>query len=645
MWQSFVGRNRLVSGPYWAAAPSARTAGAMRPRRGGLLRPTIIALLLAPSIAFAAERSHGLSTFGDLKYAAGFKHFDYVNPDAPKGGQMRGIGISASLTFDSFNPFIVRGTPAKGYELNYESLMVRAYDEPDAVYGLIADWVEVADDKRSVTFRIRPEAKWADGSAITSADCAFSLAILKEKGDPSYTLSLKDVASADVIDSATVRYRFTGDNLRDLPGLVATLPVLSKAYWEPRKFDEPSLDVPLTSGPYKVGKFTSQSFVTYERRADYWGRDLAVNAGRWNFDLVKFDYYSDRTAGLQAFFAGDLDFREEFSSRDWATGYNVPAVTSGKIRRELPREHTPSGTQGFFFNLRLPKFADPRVREALDLAFDFEWTRKNLFFGAYERTQSYFENSNMKAMATPSPGELALLDPLRADLPPATFGEAVVPAKSDGSGGDRANFTKARDILKSAGFTVKDGKLVDASGTPFKVEFLLDEPTFERILNPYVKNLQVLGVDASIRTIDPTNYEERQRRFDFDVVSARYPMRLTPGIELRNYFSSAAADSPNSANLGGIKSKAIDALIEKVAGAKSREELVTAVRALDRALRAGRYWVPEWYNPVSRFAFWDRFAWPEKEAPFAHGPGDSMHRGVVDLWWYDPARDAKLASK
>ena len=595
--------------------------------------------------AQADQRTHGLSIFGDLKYPANFAHFDYVNPNAPKGGRMRTLGLSASHTFDSFNPYIIRGTPAKAAEFLSDSLMERSYDEPDAVYGLVADWAEVADDKRSATFHIRPQAKWSDGTAITAEDCAFSFVTLKTKGDPSYALALRDVSGAEAVDAQTVRYRFAGDNVRDLPILVASLPVLSKAFYATHDFETPSLDIPLTSGPYKVGKFEAKSFVTYERRADYWGKDLPINSGRYNFDSLKLDYYTDRTAGLEAFFAGDLDFREEFSSRDWATRYETPQIKAGKILRTLPPDHSSSGTQGFFFNLRQPKFADKRTRIALDLAFDFEWTKKNIFYGSYARTQSYFENSPMKAMGKPSAGELALLEPFRAELSADTFDDAAVPAVSDGSGQDRANFGKARDLLKAAGWLVQEGKLVDAKGAPFTIEFLLEETSFERILGPYVKNLQVLGIAASIRVVDPAQYEERTRRFDFDAVSARYTMRLTPGIELRNSFSSAAADSPNSANLAGIKDKVVDALIEKVALAKSRPDLETAAHALDRVLRAGRYWVPEWHNNVSRFAFWDRFAWPGEKPPYAQGPSDSINRGVIDVWWYDKDKDAKLAGK
>ena len=600
----------------------------------------IVFLLIAavfPTLALAAERTHGLSAFGNLKYPASFAHFDYVNSDAAKGGRFATIGTSSSLTFDSFNPYIVRGEPAQGLEMIYESLMVRAMDEPDAVYGLIADWAEVAGDKHAVTFHIRPDAKWSDGTPITADDCVYSLGALKDKGAPEYQLQLRDVASAEAIDTQTVRYRFQGENLRDMPLVVASLPVLAKSFWGPRDFAAPSLDIPLTSGPYKIGRFEPKSFITFERRNDYWAKTLPVNVGRYNFDLVKLDYYSDLTVGQQAFMAGDLDFWEEYISRVWATGYDTVPVRAGKILRDTPPDNSPSGTQGFFFNLRRAKFADPRTRQALDLAFDFEWTNKNLFYGAYKRTASYFENSPLRAESKPSADELALLEPFKDKLPPAVFGDALTPAPSDGSGQDRNNLHKARELLAAAGWTIKDGKLTDTNGEPFRIEFLLDSPSYVKVIGSYIKNLQILGIEANIRTVDSAQYEERQKNFDYDVVSARYVMRLTPGVELRSFFGSASADAPASQNLAGIKDPVVDVLIEKVAGATSRGELTTAAHALDRVLRAGRYWVPEWYLGSFRLAYWDRFSKPAVKPLY--------DRGVNDTWWFDAAKAAKLAGK
>ena len=450
-------------------------------------------------------------------------------------------------------------------------------------------------------------------------------------------MQLRDIAGAEAVDAQTVRYTFQGDNLRDLPLIAASLPVLAQSWWGKRDFAVPSLDIPLTSGPYAIGKYEPKSFIAYERRPDYWAKDLPVNRGRFNFDTVKIDYFADRDIGLEAFFAGDMDFWEEFISKSWAKKYDVDAVKSGKILRDTPPDRSPAGTQGFFFNLRRPHFADPRTRQALDLAFDFEWTNKNIFYGAYQRTMSYFQNSPLQAEGKPSAAELKLLEPFKDKLPPETFGEALAPPVSDGSGENRERLHQARELLVAAGFAVKEGKLIDAKGEPFKIEFLLDSPGFERVLGPYIKNLQVLGIDASIRAVDPAQYEERQRRFDFDVISVRYSgIRLTPGPELRDFFGSTAADAPDSSNLAGIKNPVADALIELTAGATSREDLTTAARALDRVLRAGRYWVPEWNLPAFRLAWWDRYSRPATKPLY--------NRGVIDTWWFDAAKNAKLAA-
>ncbi len=575
---------------------------------------------------------HGLSVFHDLKYPAGFKHFDYVNPDAPKGGRIRTTGVLALQTFDNFNQHIAKGDPAQLTGLLFDSLMARAVDEPDAMYGLVAASAELSADGKSVTFRLRPEARFSDGSPITAEDIAFSVDILKTKGDPSYELSMKAIEPATIIDPLTIRFTFKGDNVRDLPTMIAGLPVFSKAYWQGKDFAQPSLDVPLGSGPYKVGTYTQRSSITYTRRLDYWAKDLPVSVGLYNFDSIKLDYFSDMDIGLQALLAGDLDLREEFSSRNWATSYEVPAVKSGKIIKDPIPDGTPSGTQGFFFNLRRDKFKDPRVREALGLAFDFEWTNKNLFFGAYKRTTSYFQGTPMMAEGEPNVAELELLEPFRKDLPAAAFGPVPVPLVSDASGQDRNLLRKSRALLADAGWTVQGGKLANAKQEQFTLEFLLDDDGFERIIAPYLKNLQQLGIDASIRIVDIPQYERRQKSYDFDVVTARYTMSQTLGSELRTFFSSAAADMDAAQNLAGIKDKTVDALIEKVIAATTRADQVIAAKALDRVMRVSHYWVPQWYGGTYRTAFWNRFSRPAIQPPY--------DRGILDRWWYDPAKDA-----
>jgi microcin C transport system substrate-binding protein len=596
---------------------------------------TSVAFCACLSTGAAADGGrHGLSAFGDLKYPADFPHFGWVNPDAPKGGRIATIGTGALTTFDSFNSFILKGDAAQGLELLFDSLMTRATDEPDAVYGLIARSAELAADGKSVTFRLRPEAKFADGSLLTADDVVFTFTTLKEKGHPSYRVLLRDVVEAQAPDPATVRYVFTGTQIRDLPLTVAGLPVLSKAYYGSRDFEQTTLEPPLGSGPYKLGDFKQGTFVSYRRRPDYWAKDLPVTRGRFNFDEVRYEYYRDRTAALESFKAGAYDLREEFTSRDWATGYDVPAVRQGRIVLLTLPDENPSGAQGFFLNTRRPKLADARVRRALDYAFDFEWTNKNIFYGLYKRTESFFENSEMKAAGKPSAAELALLEPFRAQLPAEVFESPYTAPVSDGSGQDRKLLREAARLLSEAGYEVKGGKRVDARGEALSLEFLITDPVSERILLPYVKNLEALGISASVRRIDPAQYERRVKSFDFDVVTTRYVLRLTPGTEMRNFWGSEAAKTEGSFNLAGISQPAVDALIAKAVEAKSREELLTATRALDRVLRAGHYWVPQWYKAAHNIAHWDKFQRPAIKPRY--------DRGIIDSWWYDADKAAKL---
>jgi microcin C transport system substrate-binding protein len=605
-------------------------------RRGCWLRrlaATAASILLATA-AMAAPR-HGLSAFGELKYPANFQHFDYVNPNAPKGGRMATIGTGALTTFDSFNGYILKGDAAQGLELLFDSLMTRAFDEPDALYALVAESAEVTEDRMAVTFNLRPGARFSDGSPVTADDVVFSFATLKQKGHPIWRVQLKDVANAEALDPHAVRYTFTGNQVRDLPLLVAGLPIFSKSYFATRAFEETTLEPPLGSGPYKIGDFKQGTFVAYTRRDDYWGKDLPVNRGRFNFDEIRFEYFRDRTPGLEALKSGALDLREEFLSKDWATAYDsIPAVKDGRLVRLTLPDNNPSGAQGFFLNTRRAKFQDPRVRKALDYAFDFEWSNKNLFYGLYTRTESFFENSDMKAVGRPSAAELELLEPHKKNLSPEVFGEPYRPPVSDGSGIDRRLLREADQLLTAAGWTLKDGGRFNAKREPLEVEFLIDEPTFERVVTPYVRNLQAIGVKAAIRRVDAAQYERRRKSFDFDVVTSRFVLGLTPGIEVRNYWHSEAAAGEGSYNLAGISDTVIDALIENLAQAKNRSELVSAARAIDRVLRAGHYWVPHWYKPVHTIVHWDKFARPQTQPKY--------ERGVLDTWWYDAAKAARL---
>jgi microcin C transport system substrate-binding protein len=595
----------------------------------------LIVVLSAPHAN--AEPRHGLSIFGELKYSPDFQHFDYVNPDAPKGGRMVTMGTGGANTYDTLNQYILKGDAAQGLDFLFDSLMVRAQDEPDAVYGLVAKSADVAPDGLSVTFKLRPEAKFADGTPLTAADVIYSFTVLKEKGHPAISMTLHDVVSAEALDPETVRYTFKGTLTRDLPIIVAQLPVLSKAYYSKQPFEETSLKPPLGSGPYKIKDFKPGTYITYTRREDYWAKDLPVNRGRYNFDEIRYDYYRDRNIELEALLSGQFDFREEFSSGAWATRYDIPAVREGRLMTAVLPDQRPSGAQGYFINTRRDKLKDPRVREALDLVFDFQWSNKKLFYGLYKRTTSYFENSDMKASGKPSPEELALLEPFKDKLSPEVFDEPYTPPVTDGSGNNRDNLKKARDLLIAAGWKPgPDHMLHNAKGEPLTIEFLEFEAMFERITVPYTDNLKRIGVDASFRLIDPAQYERRVKSFDFDVTTQRYSLRLTPGVELKSYWGSEAAKIDGSLNLPGISDPVVDALIDKAMAAKSRAELVTAMRAIDRVLRAGHYWVPQWYKASYSIAYWNKFSRPAVQPKY--------DAGVLDTWWFDSKKAEALSS-
>ncbi len=603
-----------------------------------------IILVLAPiDLATAGQRSHGLSAFGKLKYSPDFKHFDYVNPSAPKGGRISMIGTAGLVTFDSLNGYILKGDPAQGLGRTtdtltvFDQLMVRAWDEPSSVYGLVAESAEVADDRKSVVFYLRNAARFSDGTRLTAEDVKFSFDILKDKGHPAYSIRLRDVVRAEVLAPDKIRYDFQGEAVRDLLLAVAELPIFSKAFYASRKFEETSLEPPIGSGPYKIGDFKTGRYITYVRRDDYWARDLPVSKGKYNFDELRYEYYRDRSIELEALKGQSYDLREEFTSRDWATAYDVPAVHEKRLIRRVLEDKRPSGAQGFFINIRRNKFKDIRVRQALDLAFDFEWTNKNIFYDHYKRTASYFENSDMKATGAPVGKELELLQRFRDKLPKSVFEGVYTPPVSNGSGQDRKNLRAASKLLSAAGWTVRGGKRFNAKGEELKIEFLIYSPSFERVIAPYVKNLKLIGVDASIRRVDPAQYQRRVKGFEFDITTQRFVMRLTPGIELRNILGSKAADAVGSYNLAGVKDPVIDALIEEVISAGSRDDMVAAARALDRVLRAGHYWVPHWYKASHTVAYWDKFSEPKIRTPY--------NRGIIETWWYDNEKAARLEKK
>jgi microcin C transport system substrate-binding protein len=601
------------------------------------------AIVRAP--AFAAEGTtegvevHGISGFGDLKYPRDFRHFDYVDPKAPKGGVFSQIGPSRQynqnfLTFNSLNSYILRGDAAQGMELTFATLMTSAADEADAMYGLVATAVRISPDGLLYRFAMRPEARFHDGTKLTAHDAAFSFALLKDKGHPIIQQRLREMASVEAADDATLVVRFVEKRARDTPLFVASLPIFSRAYYTAHNFEETTLDVPLGSGPYKVGRFEPGRYIEYQRVADWWGANLPVNVGQNNFDTLRYEYYRDREVGFEGFTAKSYLFREEFTSRTWATRYDFPAIRDGRVKRNDLPDDTPSGAQGWFMNLRRPKFANPQLRLALNYAFDFEWTNKSIMYGSYQRTQSVFQNSDMMAKGPPSAEELALLEPWRGRVPDQVFGEPYVPPVSDGSGQDRALLRKGSQILTDAGFVIKGGKRVDPKGEPVTFEFLIDEPTFEPHHMPFIKNLKTLGIEATLRIVDPVQYRARVDDFDFDVTVDRAGFSTIPGDSLRSYFSSQAASMKGSRNLAGIADPAVDALIEKIIAANTRDELVIAARALDRVLRSGYYWVPHWYKASHWVAYWDVFGRPPVKPRYA--------RGIPDTWWYDRDKASKV---
>jgi microcin C transport system substrate-binding protein len=611
----------------------------------GLGIGAIAATRVRPAIAGEeTTEAHGMSAFGDLKYPADFHHFDYVNLAAPKGGVFSTIpsvrtNNQSYQTFNSLNAFILKGEGAQGMDLTFATLMARAGDEPDAVYGLAAKSVQISADKLVYRFTLRPEAKFHDGTRLTAQDAAFSLTTLKAKGHPLILQQMRDMVKAEALDDATLVVTFAEKRARDVPLYVASLPIFSKAYYATRPFDETTLDIPLGSGPYKVGKFEVNRYIEYERVTDWWGADLPVSRGLYNFDTVRYEFYRDRDVAFEGFTAKNYLFREEFTARVWATRYDFPAVKDGRIKREILPDETPSGAQGWFINTRREKFQDPRVREALTFAFDFEWTNKTIMYGAYARTHSVFQNSDMMASGPPSPEELKLLEPFRGQVPDEVFGAPFVPPVSDGSGQDRTLLRKASQLLLDAGLVIKDGKRLLPNGEVFRIEFLADEPSIQPHHAPYIKNLGTLGIEASLRLVDPVQYRARLEDFDFDMTIQRFSMSATPGDGMRPFFSSQAAKTKGSYNLAGIANPAIDALIEKILGAENRADLTTACRAFDRVFRAGRYWVPQWYRISHPVAYWDVFDHPMKLPRY---PIDASSMGERVLWWVDPAKAAKL---
>lgn len=606
---------------------------------GAIYMPRLQAAETGKATPWPKGRQHGMSVFGDLKYPATFTHFDYVNPDAPKGGTLSEIGPTASYngaydTFDTLNGYILKGNGAQRLDLNFDTLMVRAFDEPDAMYGLVAETVEFSNDGHELVFELRENACFHDGTPLTADDAAFSLMLLKKEGHPLISQNMLEMKSALAETPHRLRIVLSGNQARDLPLMLASLPIFSKAYYGSNIFNATTMKPPLGSGPYRIGRVDAGRSITYERVKDYWARDLNVVRGQHNFDQIRFEFYRDRTAQFQAFKAGQYMLREEFTAKDWATGYDFPAVKDGRVKQLTTPDKTPSGAQGWFINLRRAKFKDARVREALSHAFDFEWVNRNLFYESYKRTRSFFENSPLMASGLPSAGELALLDPWRAQLPESVFGEPVTPPVTNGSGQDRTLLHRAAVLFDSAGWKIVDGVRQNADGEPLAIELLHDDPMWERVCGNFIKNLKLLGVAASIRLVDSAQYQDRLKNYDFDLTVQRYSISPTPGIEILSYWSSAIANVPGGRNLSGISDPVVDALIEKIIAATDRDEQTMMTHALDRVLRAGWYWVPQWFKGVHNIAFWDIYAYPETPPTY--------DRALEATWWEDGNKAAKL---
>ena len=594
---------------------------------------TLLLAAVLPAAAQEVSVSHGAAMHGNLKYGPGFTHFDYSNPDAPKGGEVR---LSAIGSFDNLNPFILKGQSAAGLGQVFETLMTGSEDEAFSEYGLIAESIEMPGDRSWVAFTLRPEARWHDGTPITVDDVLFSLDALKTRGHPFYRAYFRDALKAEEVGERKVKFTFADGLNRELPLIMGQMPILSKAYFTANDFEKTTLEPPLGSGPYRVERVDAGRSITYHRVEDYWGAELPVRRGQNNFDVIRYDYYRDPTVAMEAFKAHEYDFRQENTAKVWATAYEGPAFDQDLIVKEEIGHSIPTGMQGFFFNTRLAKFADPRVRQALAYAFDFEWTNTNLFHGAYTRTASYFSNSELASSGLPDAAELALLEPFRGQVPPEVFGETYAPPVTDGSGNARRNLRTALKLLGEAGWTVADARLTSPGGEAMEIEILIVSPQFERIIAPMVKNLEKLGVVAKIRLVDSAQYEKRLEDFDFDMITGVVGQSLSPGNEQNNFWTSVAADTPGSRNFAGVNDPVVDALVEKVIAAPDRGSLIAATRALDRVLLWGHYVIPHWHIQHFRVAYWNKFTRPAVTPKYSLG---------FDSWWIDPAMEERLAER
>src|SRR5690554_382893 len=601
-----------------------------------LLTRITATLALAASACFATADEgvtenpspvHGIAMHGELKYSADFRHFDYVNPEAPKGGALK-LSVVAN-GFDSFNPFVIRGISAAGINAYvYDTLLESSADEPFSEYGLIAESVEVPEDRSFVIFNLNKDARFQDGEPITAEDVAFSYRILTTEGHPFYRNYYADVDKVTIENSHRIRFDFAQTNNRELPLILGQMPVLPEHFWQDREFESSGLTVPVGSGPYRIASFDAGRSITYQRVDDYWASDLGVRKGRFNFDTISYEYYNDDTVALEAFKAGNFHFRQETSAKNWATAYTGRQFESGDIEKEAIEHHRPTGMQGFIFNTRKPVFQDPLVREALAYGFDFQWANQNLFFGQYTRTSSYFENSDLASSGLPEGRELEILEAYRDQLSPDVFTEAYFPPDTGNGVSLRDNLRTALKLLTEAGYQIKNGKMIhQETGKPLAFEILLFQKSFERVVLPFKQNLEKLGIDVSVRLVDSNQYIQRVRNFDFDMITQVLPQSDSPGNEQREYWHSSNVDVSGSRNYMGVSDPVVDRLVEMVIQAPDRDELVHRVRALDRVLLHGYYVIPHWHLTRDRVAYWNKLQRPEVTP-----------KNGIDLnnWWVKP---------
>jgi microcin C transport system substrate-binding protein len=576
-------------------------------------------------------RTHALSLLGEPALPATFTHWPWVNPDAPKGGEVARTAIGS---FDSLNPYILRGTPAVGVALIYDTLLKESADEASSEYAHLAGVIEVPADGLGIAFELRPEARWHDGRPVTADDVVWTFNALRRDGRPFYRAYWADVTEVVAEGPRRVVFHFRTNENRELGLILGQMPVLPKHFWEGRDFARPTLDLPLGSGPYRIERFDAGRGITYARVPDYWGRDLPTMKGTNNFDRVRFEYFRDATVALEAFKAGQIDFRTENVAKDWATAYDFPAVRRGLVKRDEIRHEIPTGMQAFIVNLRRPLFQDARVRRALIEVFDFEWMNANLFFGSYARTNSYFSNSELASSGLPEGRELAILEGYRSRIPPRVFTEPYKLPVTDGSGNNRDGLRRALALLRDAGWTVRDRRLVDAQGNGFAFEILLNGPSFERVALPYVQVLQRLGMEPRVRTIDPAQYQVRMDNFEYDMTVGGKGQSLSPGNEQRDFWSCAKRDERGSQNQSGICDPVIDELVELIINAPDRDELIARTRALDRVLLWGDYMIPQWHSRTFRIAWWDKFGRPPRNPRYG--------LGFPDSWWIEPGREGVI---